>query len=596
MTLSGPTSHRQQPIDLEQTHPLNELLAEVSGERLEAYARRIAAEVRLSGSEEELRAFDYVRRTLEDFGLSTKLLFSDAYISLPKEAELLVNGVPAAAITHSMTPSTDWMDSELVGLDPGLPADAPQLAAVRGRTVLTAGIANPVTVRKLQQAGAAAVVFVNPGEYAHEMIVSSVWGSPAPGQTRDLPGIPVISVNAPTGSRLREQLDATGKPLPVRLRTAVETGWTRIPTLIAELRGEEEPDKFVLFSGHIDSWHYGAMDNGSANAVMLEVARILAEQRPLLRRSLRLAFWSGHSHGRYAGSAWYSDEHWDDLHEHGVLHLNIDSVGAKGATQLAIGSTMAQTRELSTQAIRIVTGQSFEGTRFGRSGDQSFWGAGLPSAFMGLSFQPEGWFGWWWHTTEDTLDKLDPANLIRDAKIYLASAYLALSSPVLPLDQLAAVRELRRFIEDYQEQAEARLDLSRLAAQVQLLEELTERFHGQLSRLQLPAPAAEEVGHRGLRLAINEILHRLSQILVPAVYVCGSVFEHDPATPQPPIPSLQEIGQLAAAPVGSDAYYELRTLLVRRVNALHASLKQATALVRHGLELFGEANREEEPR
>src|SRR5690606_33456798 len=100
------------------------------------------------------------------------------------------------------------------------------------------------------------------------------------------------------------------------------TEWRKIPTLIAEYKGEVEPEKYVLFSGHIDSWHYGAMDNGSANATMLEVARIIGENKLKLYRSLKLAFWSGHSHGRYAGSALFADENWENLYDHCVLHLN----------------------------------------------------------------------------------------------------------------------------------------------------------------------------------------------------------------------------------------------------------------------------------
>ena len=70
--------------------------------------------------------------------------------------------------------------------------------------------------------------------------------------------------------------------LRVRLTTEVDTRWRHIPVLTAELDGEE--DNFVLFSGHIDYWHYGAMDNGTANATMMEVGRILANHRAALRR------------------------------------------------------------------------------------------------------------------------------------------------------------------------------------------------------------------------------------------------------------------------------------------------------------------------
>ena len=52
-----------------------------------------------------------------------------------------------------------------------------------------------------------------------------------------------------------------------------------------------------------------------------------------------------------------------------------------------------------------------------------------------------GGLGWWWHTPEDTLDKLDPAHLVRDAQIYVLAAQRALEDPVLPLDYRAAVAE-----------------------------------------------------------------------------------------------------------------------------------------------------------
>src|SRR5439155_1356530 len=60
----------------------------------------------------------------------------------------------------------------------------------------------------------------------------------------------------------------------ITLTTRVRTGWIPIPLLVAHLDGHVE-DRFVLLSGHVDSWHHGAMDNAAANATMLEVARLL---------------------------------------------------------------------------------------------------------------------------------------------------------------------------------------------------------------------------------------------------------------------------------------------------------------------------------
>lgn len=88
----------------------------------------------------------------------------------------------------------------------------------------------------------------------------------------------------------------------------------------------------------------------------------------------------------------------------------------------------------------------------GRSGDHSFWGTGIPSLFMGISEQEpssdptslafakmfntsnSGGFGWWWHTTEDTLDKIDPKFLKRDCEIYLLAVYRSLTDPVIPVN------------------------------------------------------------------------------------------------------------------------------------------------------------------
>jgi Zn-dependent M28 family amino/carboxypeptidase len=130
------------------------------------------------------------------------------------------------------------------------------------------------------------------------------------------------------------------------MTTRVRTGWMPIPHLVGELAGRHE-DRFVLFSGHVDSWHYGAMDNGTANATMLEVARLLAGRRSALRRGIRFAFWSGHSHGRYAGSAWYADHAWRELHQRCVVHLNIDSTGARGARTTTPCSTRPRMRSTS---------------------------------------------------------------------------------------------------------------------------------------------------------------------------------------------------------------------------------------------------------
>src|SRR5947209_3420767 len=435
-----------QALDCETTH----LVDSVSTDRLMEDTREIARWVRLSGSPEERRAFAYIERRLREAGLRTQLLEHDALISLPQSAALRLSDpdpddIPCITHSFAVCAPRDGIAAEAVAVREGPPA-----GTLSGRVAIVDGLATPDDVAKLQSAGAVGVVFLNRDPLVHEMIVSTIWGSPTPLQMGQLPSVPVVSTAGEAAARVRARL-AGRRPVRAQITAVVQTEWRRLPLLTADLDRTSD-DTFVLLAGHVDSWHYGAMDNGGANAVMLEVGRLLAQTR--LSRGFRLAFWSGHSHGRYAGSTWYADSHWEELDARCAAHLYIDSVGGRGATKLDAGYCMPETREVGVQAIGALTGQQYRGTRVGRSGDQSFLGIGIPSLFMSLSEHPAdgpqasrdfaatgiaagGGLGWWWHTPEDTVDKLDPAALTRDARIYAAAVHILCASPVLPLASAA---------------------------------------------------------------------------------------------------------------------------------------------------------------
>ncbi|MGG1663661.1 M28 family peptidase [Brevibacillus sp. NRS-1366] len=566
------------------------LLQQVSKNKLMAHTQTISNEVRLSGSEEELHAFHYVKETLAGFGVESELHFHNAYISLPVKSQLIVADQLIPSITHSMGQSVNHLQAELVYAASGTEQDYQGLQVV-GKIVLLDGLATPIAVKTAEEQGAIGAVFIN-ATHTHEMIVSTVWGTPTLDNKGLLPSIPVVSVTIGAGAAIKNGL-ATGQN-ECTISTVVETGIRTIPTLIAEIKGQSEPDKFVLFSGHIDSWHYGAMDNGTANAAMLEVTRILAGQRSLLKRTLRLAFWSGHSHGRYAGSAWYCDTHWEDLRENCLLHLNIDSVGAIKSTVLTEANTMRETRKLANEVISTVIGQEFTGSRFGRSGDQSFWGTGTPSLFMGLSEQEpaedpaakafsqlfgsgkSGGFGWWWHTTEDTIDKIDPELLVRDCKIYLSIVWRSLTSPVYPIDQLEAINDIEASVVDWQEKVGNRFDLSSTLTRIESLKAGLVELHDVMKTL-----TDEEK-----LTTINHCLLELSSYLVPLNYVKGSNFEHDLALKQPAVPKFSDIELLVQTTPEQQEYYFLITALQRKRNEVNYTLKQANLLVQHTLRLL----------
>lgn len=570
-------------IKLEEPHL--KLVEAVSADRLMAFAERLSAEVRLSGSEEELRAFQYAKEKMDEFGVETELSFHKGLISLPVEAELTVKGENLACITHSMSASTgeEGINGELLYVK-----ELKGILSSEGKIILTEGIATPGAVEIAEKSGALAAIFIN-GPWTHEMTISRVWGNPTPETRKEFPLIPVISVAEDEGNRLKTLLEADAEGLDAWLKTVVDTGWRPIPTLVAEIKGEVEPEKFILFSGHIDSWHYGAMDNAGANATMLEVARLIKEQQLPLRRSLRIVFWSGHSHGRYSGSTHYCDSHWEDIHENCLLHVYIDSVGGKGAAILGESNCMAETKKYGGSFVEALTGEKFIGKRFGRGGDQSFWGAGVPALFMGLSEQPlsddlasrtlvklfggvkSGGFGWWWHTTEDTLDKLDKENLRRDCQVYMAVIYDACSRKVMPLNHAEGVRELKSALEGYAEIVGNRLDFRKALERAETLEKLGEQINQIVLETDWPDEDAK---------SINQQMLEISHQLIPLNYVSGDIYDQDLAMNQPVLPLLKDVILLAETSPGSDTELEWQTILKRRLNKVEYGLLQAIKTAR----------------
>ncbi|KAA0550415.1 M28 family peptidase [Bacillus sp. BGMRC 2118] len=552
-----------------------ELIREVSGEVLMNHTKHISKEVRLSGSDEELRAFHYVKTQLETYGLKTHLLFQDAYISIPLEATVTVGETTITGITHSMAPSTakEGVKGEIIYC-----SDLTNNINIEGKIAILEGIALPSSVETVEKRGAIGVIFIN-GPYTHEMIVSTVWGNPTPGAV--YPSIPVMSVNDEDGEIIKQYTECV-------LYTKVDTSWRKVPALTAEIRGNVEPDHFLMFSGHIDSWHYGAMDNATANATMLETARILSQQKHQLIRSVRFAFWSGHSHGRYAGSASYCDSHFEDLYNHCFLHIYVDSVGGKGATILGESNCMAETKGLASKVIQSQTNETFIGKRFSRAGDQSFWGAGIPSLYMGMSEQEltndpasqalfklfggqkAGGFGWWWHTTEDTLDKIDEENLVRDCKVYVATIYEACTAPILPLDYRETIQEFIQTVDNYQELMGSSFTLRTTIERLQLLNENVNLFYHNMRKLSSTEQEIQDY---------NSTILKLSKILVPLGYVEGDLFDHDLAASTTPVPLLRIANNFAQTDEYTIEYYQLKTLLQRRINKVNFNLQKAIDLV-----------------
>ena len=557
-------------------------VAAISQERLLAHVAEFARRRKHAGTPEELESLRYVERELRSSGYRTELLQHDAYVSLPGAARLQALKREHRCITHSFSRPASELQARLVDVGAG---DEASYAAVdaRGAAVLLDGIATPASTVAARRHGAVAQVHVSPHEHLHEMCISPVWGSPGDDQLDDLPSTAVVTVEHETGVRLRDAL-AAGEVV-VLLDAAVDTGWRQTPILVGDLAGPRGADgPFVLLSGHHDTWHYGVMDNGGANATMLEVARVCALAREQWCRGLRVAFWSGHSQGRYSSSAWYADTHWEELDRRAVAHVNVDSTGGRGNTVVSDTTASEELAALAREALAAQARQEFSGRRTERAGDQSFWGIGVPSIFANMSEQPVGGdvnamgavigagtrrgagTGWWWHTPDDTEDKIDGEILLRDTRIYQHAVWRLLATPVPPLDFASAAHALVETLAERRHEAGDALDLSLCLVRARALE-------GRAAQLQRAAASAE--GADAERLA--ETLRRLSRALVPLAYTRGDRFAHDPALPQPPLPALADAALLDG--LDADGRRFLASRLVREANRVAHALDQALAVL-----------------
>ena len=239
-----------------------------------------------------------------------------------------------------------------------------------------------------------------------------------------------------------------------------------------EIPGRQEPEKFVLLHGHYDSWDVGVGDNATGDACMLEIARMLWAHRDALERSVRIAWWPGHSTGRFAGSTWYVDEFALDLARNCLAHLNCDSPGCRDATEYSLIPWMAENAGFVKGVVKDAAGKDAEGRRPHQSSDFSFNNLGITGFFSSSSRIPQAEIekrGYYyvmgnggnleWHTDDDLMPVADKDVLLTDIKVYALAVFRLANATVLPWDWRALLKEFDSTLAKYQAAAGERFDL-----------------------------------------------------------------------------------------------------------------------------------------
>lgn len=559
--------------------------AAVSPEALQRHLERFSTLFRDTGSEDEWKAARYVVETLRGYGVQAEILEFDALISWPLEGKLALDGREFPARTRSFGGQTPpgGISGELVFVPFAQPERGAMIFShralagdysgldVRGKVVLTAD-GGPDGIRRAEERGALAHIHIWPSDedVTHEMIGTSVWGTPTPESAPRIPRIPALGVKQAVGQELARLAQAGS--VTVQLESNVRTEWMHVPLATGYIPGQTED--FLLVGAHIDSWYEGITDNATGDAALLELARVLQPLRSRLHAGVRFCWWPGHSTGRYAGSTWYADNQFEQLRRHGLGYLNIDSPGVRETEIFDCRYNMAEIEHLTMAVVKEQTGQEPNIRRPLRAGDQSFLGVGLPSlgAFRMLPVEhPDrkavGGSGgaWWWHSPADTLDKADAAILARDVEIYAAMTLRMVMPDVVPYRLSASAGDFVEYLTSYAEGSGGRFDLADAIVDARRLRETAEALEGTPVR---------DAARR------NDGLKGLTRILNPVLFTLNGPYEMDPALQLPVLPGLAPARQLATLEPESDAYRFLETALVRQRNRVRDALWQAEALAR----------------
>ena len=569
--------------------------ADVSAERLQEHLNHFSTLFRDSGSEDERKAAAYIAEKLTEYGVQTHTYEFKSLISWPLEGKLeLLNedGTVAESITcrtraFGMQTPEGGYTGELVFVPFAPPAKGEMIFThrevgtdysgidVRGKIVITAD-GGPDGIRRAQENGAAGHIHIWPSDepVVHEMIGTSVWGTPTPASEKRRPNIPVLGVSNADGERVAEMVK-NGK-VTVRIESNVKTEWMVVPLVTGFIPGPKSDD-YLLVGAHIDSWYEGITDNATGDAALIEMARVLNIHRDTLTRGVRFAWWPGHSTGRYSGSTWFADHQFGELREHAVGFLMIDSPGVRETELWDCRYNMGEVEHITRTSVEEITGQHADVRRPLKAGDESFLGVGLPSlgAFPMLPLDhPDrkavggGGGAYWWHTPEDTLDKADANNLAVDTTVYIAMTYRMCEPELIPYNFIPSANDFITELTAFQEVGGEHVDLTGTIA-------LAERYRAAAEKL-----AGSSVADLDAR---NALLKKVAHQVNPALFTIDGPFEFDPALQLPILPGLSPVKKLATLPADSDDYFFLQTAMVRQRNRIEAALLEASEMIENHL-------------
>ncbi|HEX7947896.1 MAG TPA: M20/M25/M40 family metallo-hydrolase [Phenylobacterium sp.] len=241
-------------------------------------------------------------------------------------------------------------------------------------------------------------------------------------------GIPMAALST-VDAQLLERMAGRGKPVSVHLEMASSVNpaaeaWN----VVGEIKGRAKPDEVIVVGGHLDSWDpgAGAIDDGAGVAIQTAAAKLAGEAAGRPRRTIRVVMWG--SEEQNGSGAAYAAAHRDEADK---IVVAGESDGGSGriwslATPPAANSHPAMAAfRAALPALKVTVNSTPP-----RSGGSDIAGLmGLRVPFVDFNQDMSRYFDLH-HTADDTLDKIDPAELAQNVAVWAAFLYVAANSDV----------------------------------------------------------------------------------------------------------------------------------------------------------------------
>lgn len=278
----------------------------------------------------------------------------------------------------------------------------------------------PPIVEEAKKAKVTALAFL--GSREHDILYRHIYSQN--GRTDPLPMLVVAREDGERIARLQEaghKLTGT-LSMPNRVTPPIRTY-----NVVAEIKGSEKPDEFVVLGAHLDSWDLGtgALDNGCNAALVIDALRAIKAAGVRPKRTIRFILFSGEEQGML-GSKAYVAQHRNEM-DNTVAALIVDS-GSGAITGFSLGG-----RTDVEPAIKpfVTPLQRWNATALTTD---AFWGTdnldfllqGVPTL---VANQETANYLVNYHATSDTFDKVDMPQLKKHVAMMAYMAYALADAP-----------------------------------------------------------------------------------------------------------------------------------------------------------------------